>query len=320
MSGHLRPVVVIGAGAIGVAFAATFAASGRAVALVEPDASARSAAPDAVVRHDAMLRKAGHPAAAAPGTVQVIASLAPAIEAVGTAAMAIECGPERVAVKAGIFAELLTALPGDAVLATASSSLPISQIVPDPTAQRRCLVAHPGNPPSLIRVIEIVPGPHTEQTTVDAAIGAFEAAAFSPVVLAHEVPAFVFNRLQSALLREAYRLVAEGVIDVDGLDRLVRDGLGPRWALCGPFETADLNTAGGIRGHAERLGPAYAAIGAARGETEPAWSPELVDTVEAQRRAVLPEADLPARRAWRERALAELLAARGRILASDAAP
>ncbi len=318
MSAGVRPVVVIGAGPIGVAFAAAFVAAGRDVVIVEPEATARSAVANAVAHHDAMLRRAGHPVARTPGYLRVVETLSRERPEFSEAALAVECGPERAAVKSGIFAELLAALPEDAVLATASSSLPISEIVSDPAEQRRCLVAHPGNPPSLIRVVEIVPGPHTEDGTVRASVEAFRQAAFVPVVLRREVPAFVFNRLQSALLREAYRLVAEDVIDVDGLDRLVRDGLGPRWALGGPFETADLNTAGGVRGHAERLGPTYAAIGAARGETEPAWSVELVDTVEAQRRAVLPEADLPARRVWREHALADLLAARGRILAGDA--
>lgn len=306
------PVLIVGAGAIGAAFAAAFAASGRTVVLCDPDAAARDAAPDAVARHAAMLRRAGLPEAASPGSLTVAEAPVP------DAALAIECGPERVDVKVAIFRDLASALPADVPLATASSSLPISAIVPDPVAQRRCLVAHPGNPPSLIRVVEIVPGPHTDPAIVEATITAFRQAAFAPVVLGCEVPAFVFNRLQSALLREAYRLVAEGVTDVAGIDALVRDGLGPRWALGGPFETADLNTAGGIRGHAERLGPAYAAIGAARGETEPSWSSALVDRVEAERRAILPGTDLPARRAWREAALADLLAARSRILAGPA--
>jgi len=160
-----------------------------------------------------------------------------------------------------------------------------------------------------------VPAPGTAPDVVARAGALFDDAGFDPVVLGREVPAFVFNRLQSALLREAYRLVDEGVVDVDGLDRLVRDGLGVRWALCGPFETADLNTAGGIRGHAERMGPAYAAIGEARGETDARWSPALVDRVEAERRALLPAGALTARRAWREAALADLLAARRTILA-----
>ena len=184
------------------------------------------------------------------------------------------------------------------------------------SAQARCLVAHPANPPSLIRVIELVPAPGTLPRTLDAAERVLRAIGFDPVRLGAEIPAFVFNRLQSALLREAYRLVDEGVVDVDGLDRLVRDGLGPRWALSGPFETADLNTAGGVRGHAERMGPAYAAIGEARGERGARWSEPLVARVEAERRAILPEEALPARRAWREGALADLLAARARILSA----
>ena len=297
-----------------MAFAAAFQAAGRDVVVADPDADARDVAAGAVARHREMLRRASLPEAAAPGTLTVGGGP----DAAPAAILAIEAGPEQADVKAGIFRGLLDALSDDAVLASASSSLPISEIVPEAGAQSRCLIAHPGNPPSLIRVVEIVPGPHTAPSIVEAAVTAFRDAAFDPVVLHREVPAFVFNRLQSALLREAYRLVNEGVVDVDGIDRLVRDGLGPRWALGGPFETADLNTAGGIRGHAERLGPAYAAIGAARGETEPSWPPALVDRVEAQRRAVLPAAGLPARRAWREAALADLLSARFRILAGTA--
>ncbi len=302
-------VTILGAGAIGTGFAAAFRAAGWGVTLCDPAAAARATAEESVDRHLAALRRAGLPEAARPGALDVVA------EPGGAPALVLEAGPERRDVKAAIFARLLRDMPRATVLATASSALPVSAIVPQEADQRRCLVAHPGNPPSLIRVIELVPAPGTAPETVARAEALFASAGFDPVTLGREVPAFVFNRLQSALLREAYRLVDEGVIDVDGLDRLVRDGLGPRWALSGPFETADLNTAGGIRGHAERMGPAYAAIGASRGETRPDWPPDLVDRVEAERRALLPEAALPARRAWREGALADLLAARRGILA-----
>ena len=306
-------LAILGAGAIGTAFAAAFMAAGHDVTLCDPEPAARDAAPEAVARHLAAIRRAALPVVAAPGALRPAAAVVAGMRS----ALVIEAGPERVEAKRAIFAELLAKAPDGAVLASASSAIPISTVLPDAAAQRRCLVAHPANPPSLIRVVELVPGPGTATATVERAAAIFRGAAFDSVILGREVPAFVFNRLQSALLREAYRLVDEGVVDVDGLDRLVRDGLGPRWALSGPFETADLNTAGGVRGHAERLGPAYAAIGAARGETEPHWSPALVDKVEAARRAVLPEADLPARRAWREAALADLLAARRGLFSED---
>jgi len=302
------PILILGAGAIGCAFAAAFRAAGGDVTLADPAPEARAAAEEAVARHLAAIRRAALPVA------EPVGALLLAERPEGAPALVIECGPERLEAKAEIFAGLLSDMPAETVLATASSAIPISSILPEPDAQARCLVAHPANPPSLIRVIELVPGPGTRPGTVDRAEALFAGAGFAPVRLGAEVPAFVFNRLQAALLREAYRLVDEGVVSVAGLDRLVRDGLGPRWALSGPFETADLNTAGGIRGHAERMGPAYAAIGAARGEHAPAWSPELVARVEAERRALLPEEALPARRAWRETALADLLAARARLL------
>jgi 3-hydroxyacyl-CoA dehydrogenase len=91
----------------------------------------------------------------------------------------------------------------------------------------------------------------------------------------------VFNRLQGAVLREAYCLVRDGVVSAHDLDTLVRDGLGRRWSVIGPFATAELNTRGGIEAHAERLGPAYARMGAERGQDDP-WTPELVARVAAE--------------------------------------
>ena len=83
----------------------------------------------------------------------------------------------------------------------------------------------------------------------------------SPVVLRHELEGFAMNRLQGALLREAYCLLRDGVLDADDLDRVVRDALGRRWALMGPFETADLNTRGGLARHAEVMGAGVRADG-----------------------------------------------------------
>jgi 3-hydroxyacyl-CoA dehydrogenase len=127
-----------------------------------------------------------------------------------------------------------------------------------------------------------------------------------PVIVRKEVEGFVFNRLQGALLREAYCLVRDGVVSVEEVDRVVRDGLGLRWSVIGPFETADLNTRGGIASHAEKMGPAYARMGAQRGQNDP-WTPDLVAKVTAQRRALLPLERWEERVAWRDRALMALI-------------
>ena len=138
----------------------------------------------------------------------------------------------------------------------------------------------------------------------------------SPVVIRHEVEGFVFNRLQGALLREAYCLVRDGVAGVDDVDRVVRDGLGRRWAVIGPFETADLNTRGGIEAHAEKLGPAYARMGAERGQHD-TWTPELVARVAEELHARLPPSQWEARVAWRDEALIALERARRDLPAFD---
>jgi 3-hydroxyacyl-CoA dehydrogenase len=127
------------------------------------------------------------------------------------------------------------------------------------------------------------------------------------VVVRTEVEGFVFNRLQGALLREAYCLVRDGVVDVADIDEIVRSGLGRRWSIIGPFETADLNTRGGIASHAEKMGPAYERMGAERGQHDP-WTAELVAEVAAQRRRILPLEEWEQRVEWRD---AQLLAHTG---------
>lgn len=301
-------VAVVGAGAIGAAMATVFADSGLAVTVEEPDAATRGALADEIRRRHASMAEAG----LARGTAEAAVARVTAGPPEG-ATLVVEAGPERLDTKRALFGTIRAACP-EAIIATTSSALTVSEILPDPVGRARALVAHPANPPTLIRVLELVPAPETDTGTIASAAALFARAGFDPVTLGAEIPGFVFNRLQSALLREAYRLVAEGVVDVEGLDRLVRDGLGPRWALSGPFETADLNTAGGIAGHAARMGPAYRAIGEARGERDAGWPPALVAEVERQRRAVTPGDALPARRAWREAALARLIRARRAIL------
>jgi 3-hydroxyacyl-CoA dehydrogenase len=302
-------VVILGAGAIGLSFAATFEDAGAEVTLAEPDAARRDGVPQGLaVQRDAialagLTRNGG-------GSVTVTAS---ADAAVGAADLVLECGPENVEAKRAIFAGLLAAAGPETVVATASSAITMSRIVEDEASQARCLVAHPINPPAVLRVVELVPASGTRPDTVTRAEAIFAAAGFAAVKLGHEIEGFVLNRLQGAILREAYRLVDEGVTDVAGIEAGVRLGLGPRWAFSGPFETAELNTPGGILAHAARMGPAYKRMGEARGETVD-WRPDLVARVAAERRAVLPEDRIPARAAWRARAVARLVAARDRLL------
>jgi len=297
---------IAGAGSIGVAFAIVFARAGWQVVLFDPDPARRSAALrevrdrlDDLQAFDLLDDLPGAIAA----RVRVSDELA---DAVADADLVQECAPERVELKRELFAAIDAAAPPGAVVASASSFLPASAYAGELPGRGRCLVAHPGNPPYLIPVIEIVPAPFTEPAVVERAQALFRSAGLSPIRVRKEIEGFVFNRLQGAVLREAYCLVRDGVASVEDIDTVMRDGLGLRWNFIGPFETADLNTRGGIESHASKMGPSYERMGAERGQRDP-WTPELVEKVAAQRRAALPLDQWDERVRWRDRMLMRLV-------------
>ena len=128
-----------------------------------------------------------------------------------------------------------------------------------------------------------------------------------PVKIHKELQGFILNRLQGALLREAFKLVEQGYVDPDGLDVTVRDGLGLRWSFMGPFETIDLNAPDGLADYAHRFGHMYQSIAEEQTSTEP-WSEAVIEKLESARRQLLPKDQLLARRLWRDRRLMGLAA------------
>jgi L-gulonate 3-dehydrogenase len=187
-------VVILGAGSIGLSFAAALSDAGHPVTIAEPDPERRAAVADGVALHRAAIATAG----LTRGADAPVTAVPDATPHLGTAALVIECGPERLDTKQAIFAHLLAAAGPDTILATASSAIPASHIVPDPAQQTRVLVAHPVNPPAVLRLIELCPAPGTTPATLDRAAALFGAAGFAPVRLTREVEGFVLNRLQGA--------------------------------------------------------------------------------------------------------------------------
>ena len=307
-----RPAIaIVGAGSIGVAFAIVFARTHHAVRLFDPDAAARERALSTfAARLDDLVEAGLQDRASIAEVLPRLTVCAELADAVGTADLVIECAPERVEIKRDLFAQLDALTKPDAVLASASSFLAASKFTEDLKGRERCLVLHPGNPPYLIPVLEVVPAPYTSKACVERAMQMSAAAGLKPVLVAREVEGFLFNRLQGAVLREAYCLVRDGVASVEDIDTVMRDGLGMRWSVIGPFETADLNTQGGIASHAVKMGPSYERMGKERGQNDP-WTPELVAKVEAQRREVLPLDQWQDRVAWRDRALMKVVKLRG---------
>lgn len=306
------PVGIVGAGSIGIAFAVLFSKAGTEVRIFDPDAARRAAVPaevlsrlESLAEFD-LLPPPGESVSAIGRRVTVVDSMADA--AIGVA-LVQECAPEQLELKRTLFAELDRLAERDAILASSSSALTASLMADGLPGHERCLVAHPGNPPYLLPVIELVPAGFTAKDVVARAQSIYERAGLRTVRVGREVEGFVFNRLQGALLREAYCLVRDGVASVEDIDTVVREALGLRWSVIGPFETVDLNTRGGIASHAKKMGPAYERMGAERGQFDP-WTHELVQKVEQQRRERLPLDAWDSRVAWRDRELMRLLRTR----------
>ena len=220
-----------------------------------------------------------------------------------------ECAFETVETKREIFTTIDEKAPSDATLASSISTFPGSAFTSDLQGRHRCLVAHPINPPYLIPLVEIVPTPWTLPEITNGARKFMLSVRQVPIVLRREIPGFVVNRLQVAVLSEAFRLVEDSVISVADLDYAIADGLGLRWAFMGPFETIDLNAPGGIRDYVQRFGQPYYEIAVEQAQPR-RWHDALITKVEQERRKMLSADQLQARQRWRDLYLMSIVASK----------
>ena len=169
----------------------------------------------------------------------------------------IESINENLKDKINVFKDISQNVGKDIVIASSSSFIPISKISEKTINKSRCLNLHPGNPPYLLKFAEIVPSTYTSKKAVEETKSLLYSVNLHPIILKKEIDGFVFNRLQGALLKEAYSLINDDIVSARDIDLLVTNGLGLRWAVLGPFETIDLNTKGGIENHSKIMIPFY---------------------------------------------------------------
>ena len=302
----MTKIAVIGAGLIGRAWSIVFARAGFEVALWDKFPQAVEGAMGFIADRLPELRQAE---LLADAPAEVLARIHPAAtlaEAVRGAVHVQENGPEKVAEKQTLFSELDLAASPDAVLASSTSGIPASAFTEGLSGRARCLVAHPVNPPYLIPLVELCPAPWTEPEVVVRTRALMEQAGQVPVTVKREMDGFALNRLQGALLAEAFRLLAGDVISPADLDALVKHGLGLRWSFMGPLETIDLNAPGGLADYCRRYGPLYYEM---QRQMQPLlWDPMLVGRLNDVRRRELPAGMMPQRQEWRDRRLMALLA------------
>jgi 3-hydroxyacyl-CoA dehydrogenase len=301
-------IAIVGSGLIGRAWAITFARAGHEIRLYDQVAGQAEKAIDFAREMAAPLEREG--LLEGQSADRVIARIKPAksLEAALDGAVHVqENTPEDVAVKQKVFAELDAAAAPETVLASSSSAILPSKFTENLKGRGRCLVMHPINPPYLIPAAEIVPAPWTTPETVEKTRKLAVASGQAPIVMKRELDGFVMNRMQGALLEEAFRLVADGYASVEDVDVGIREGLALRWSFMGPFETIDLNAPGGVKDYCARYQQIYERLFPSM-QRRVDWSGEVMKTVEKERRARLPEKDLQKRQEWRDRRLMAVLA------------
>lgn len=244
----IRRVAIIGTGVIGASWTALFLAKGLEVV-------ATDVAPDAEASLKRFVR-AAWPAlerlGLAPGASQANVSFTKDMSAaVKVADFVQENGPERLDFKKTLYRQLDDLLGPDVIVASSSSGLTMSEIqAACPSHPDRCVIGHPFNPPHLVPLVEVVGGAKTSEATIQRAIDFYAGLGKQAVRLRKEVPGHVANRLQAALAREVYHLVAEDVVSVADVDKALCWGPGLRWGIMGNMM---LNHLGGGPGGIEHF-------------------------------------------------------------------
>jgi len=215
-----RNVAVVGAGTMGAGIARVFADGGASVRLT--------------ARREESLEAARERAG------EAVLATTDLDEALTGAHLVVETIVEEAEPKRVVLSRAEELAEPDALLTTNTSSLSVDEIGRNLSRPERFAGLHFLNPPELVEVVEIVGGTRTAPATLETLRAWMEELGKAPILVRLDLPGFVANRLQYALLREAYALVDAGVCSFEDVDRAVTAGLGARWAAIGPFETMDL--------------------------------------------------------------------------------
>jgi 3-hydroxyacyl-CoA dehydrogenase len=279
----IHRVAIVGAGVIGASWSALYLAKGLEVIASDPAPNAEANLRKFVDAAWPALERLGLSPKASRANLTFTANLA---EAMAAADFVQENGPERVDFKQKLYGQLDELLPADVIIASSSSGIPMSQIQPGAKSHpERCVIGHPFNPPHLIPLVEIVGGTKTSADTIRRADEFYTSIGRQTVRINKEMPGHVANRLQAALAREVYYLVAEGVVSAADVDTALSWGPGLRWGVMGNMM---LNHLGGGSGGIEHtfaglLGPM---MGWWKTLGSPDMTPEvqrkLIDSVHAE--------------------------------------
>lgn len=249
----IERVAVIGTGLIGAGWATVFLANGLDVLAIDPAPGARDRLLATVSAMWPALVELGR-ATGEPDFARLAFAETPGPE-LADVRLVQENAPEKLDLKRGLFAAIERFVAPDTILASSTSALLIGDIQTACAIPKRCVAAHPFNPPHLLPLVEVSGGTLTDPAVLDRAMAFYTFLGKSPVLLQKEIQGHIAGRLGAALYREAVHLVAEGVATVEDIDAAVRNGPGLRWAINGPHMIYHLGGGeGGIRHYLDHLG------------------------------------------------------------------
>jgi 3-hydroxyacyl-CoA dehydrogenase len=279
----IRRIAIIGTGVIGASWTSLFLAKGLQVVATDIAPNAEASLRKFVETAWPALKRLGLSAGASQSNLKFTADLKQAVAGVD---LVQENGPERIDFKQKLYGQLDELLPPEVIIASSSSGLTMSEIQKGAAKHpERCVIGHPFNPPHLIPLVEIVGGAKTSESTIQRAAEFYTSLGKRTVRLNKEVPGHVANRLQAALAREVYYLVADGVVSAADVDTALSWGPGLRWGVMGNMM---LNHLGGGPGGIEHFFQQFSGPMTAWWKTlgSPVLTPEvqkeLIDSVRAE--------------------------------------
>lgn len=279
----IRRVAIIGTGVIGASWAAQYLAKGLEVVATDIAPDAEAALRKFVKSAWPALERLGLAPGASLANLKFTVDLAEAVVGVD---LVQENGPERLEFKQKLYKQLDELLPPDVIIASSSSGIKMSDIQSGAALHpERCVIGHPFNPPHLIPLVEVVGGTKTSEQTIQRAIAFYKSIGKKAVRLNKEMPGHVANRLQGALAREVYYLIAEDVLSAADVDDALSWGPGLRWGIMGNML---LNHLGGGQGGIEHFFHQFAGPLTSSWKTlgSPVLTPEvqkkLIDGVHAE--------------------------------------
>ena len=275
-----KKVALIGCGLIGQSWAVSFLSAGFSVSLFDPTEGVTETAEEKITAKLSDLQKHGLISKRKISDYLSQIYLAPSIsKAVEDCIYVQESGPENLDTKKELTLNIDKATPDHIPIASSTSGIPASLYANEVKGNYRCIVVHPINPPHLIPAVEIVPAPFTDQSTIKTVKTIISSIGKQPLELNKEIPGFVVNRLQGALLIEAFNLAKEGICSAQEIDKAISEGLGLRWSFMGPFETIHLNAPEGITGYADRYEKMYQEM---FNKTDLGWSSVIKNGLEKE--------------------------------------